>query len=42
MTRGEQALGRTPVWGADEGNAAALRRARALGFVAVDDVWVAA
>lgn len=42
MIRGEQALGRAPVWGADEGNAASLRLARALGFVAVDEVWVAA
>ena len=42
MIRGEQALGRAPVWGADEGNAASLRLARALGFVEVDQLWVAA
>ena len=41
MIRGEQALGRAPVWGADEGNAASLRLARALGFVEVDQLWVA-
>lgn len=42
MIRGEQALGRAAVWGADEGNAASLRLAHALGFVEVDQVWVAA
>ncbi len=42
MIRGEQALGRAPVWGADEGNAASLRLAHALGFVEVDQLWVAA
>lgn len=41
MIRGEQALGRAPVWGADEGNAASLRLAHALGFVEVDQLWVA-
>lgn len=41
MIRGERALGRAPVWGADEGNAASLRLARALGFVQVDELWVA-
>jgi hypothetical protein len=40
MIRGEQALGRSPVWGADEGNAASLRLANALGFVHVDELWV--
>jgi hypothetical protein len=42
MIRGEQALGRAPVWGADEGNAASLRLAHALGLVEVDRLWVAA
>lgn len=42
MIRGERALGRAPVWGADEGNAASRRLARALGFVEVDQLWVAA
>lgn len=32
---------RSPVWGADEGNTASLRLARALGFVEVDRIWVA-
>jgi len=42
MIRDEQAQGRAPVWGADEGNAASLRLAHALGFVQVDQLWVAA
>jgi len=42
MIRDEQALGRAPVWGADESNAASLRLARGLGFVQVDELWVAA
>lgn len=42
MIRGEQALGRAPVWGADEDNAASLRLAHGLGFVQVDELWVAA
>lgn len=42
MIRGEQALGRAPVWGADEHNTASLRLAHALGFIEVDQVWVAA
>ena len=42
MIRDERAQGRSPVWGADEGNAASLRLARALGFVQVDELWVAA
>jgi hypothetical protein len=41
MIRDERALGRAPVWGADEDNLASLRLARALGFVAVDALWVA-
>jgi hypothetical protein len=41
MIRSEQALGRAPVWGADEGNAASLRLAHALGFVEIDQLWVA-
>lgn len=42
MIRHERAQGREPVWGADEGNAASLRLAKRLGFVAVDEIWVAA
>ena len=42
MIRHERAAGREPVWGADEGNAASLRLAKRLGFVAVDEIWVAA
>lgn len=42
MIRGEQAQGRAPVWGADENNAGSLRLARGLGFVQVDELWVAA
>jgi hypothetical protein len=41
MIRDEQAQGRAPVWGADEGNAASLRLAHGLGFVQVDELWVA-
>lgn len=41
MIRDEQALGRAPVWGADEGNAASLGLAHSLGFVQVDALWVA-
>lgn len=41
MIRDERARGREPVWGADEGNPASLRLARRLGFVAVDELWVA-
>ena len=41
MIRGERELGREPVWGADEGNIASLRLARSLGFVKVDELWVA-
>jgi len=42
MIRGERALGREPVWGADEGNAPSLRLARRLGFEPVDELWVCA
>jgi hypothetical protein len=42
MIRDERAHGREPVWGADEGNAASLGLARGLGFVKVDELWVAA
>jgi hypothetical protein len=42
MIRDEQAQGRAPVWGADQDNAASLRLARGLGFVQVDELWVAA
>lgn len=42
MIRDERAQGREPVWGADENNAASLRLARRLGFVAADELWVAA
>lgn len=41
MIRHERAAGREPVWGADEGNVASLRLAKRLGFVAVDEIWVA-
>ncbi len=40
MIRDERALGREPVWGADEHNAASLRLAKRLGFTAVDELWV--
>jgi hypothetical protein len=42
MIRDERAQGREPVWGADEGNTASLRLARSLGFVKIDELWVAA
>ncbi|HEX4420608.1 MAG TPA: GNAT family N-acetyltransferase [Kofleriaceae bacterium] len=41
MIRDERVHGRAPVWGADDDNAASLRLARSLGFVAVDALWVA-
>ncbi|HET7502852.1 MAG TPA: GNAT family N-acetyltransferase [Kofleriaceae bacterium] len=41
MIRDERAQGREPVWGADEGNLASLALARSLGFVKVDELWVA-
>lgn len=42
MIRDERVHGREPVWGADEHNAASLALARRLGFVAVDEIYVAA
>lgn len=41
MIRDERAHGREPVWGATEDNAASLRLAKRLGFVACDELWVA-
>ena len=41
MIRDERAQGREPVWGADEGNTGSLQLARKLGFMAVDELWVA-
>lgn len=41
MIRDERAHGRAPVWGADEGNAGSRRLAHSLGFVQVDELWVA-
>lgn len=41
MIHDERAQGREPVWGADESNTASLRLAKRLGFVAVDEIWVA-
>ena len=41
MIRDERSRGLEPVWGADEGNIASLRLAKRLGFVAVDEIWVA-
>lgn len=41
MIRDERAQGREPVWGADEGNLASQRLAHSLGFVKVDEIWVA-
>jgi hypothetical protein len=42
MIRHERGLGREPVWGADEDNHGSLRLAKRLGFVPVDELWVAA
>jgi hypothetical protein len=42
MIRDERSQGREPVWGADEGNLASLALARGLGFVQIDELWVAA
>ena len=42
MIRDERAQGREPVWGADEGNTASLSLAHRLGFVKMDELWVAA
>lgn len=41
MIHAERALGREPVWGADEANAGSLALAHALGFAKVDELWVA-
>ena len=41
MIHDERAQGREPVWGADEGNHASLRLAARLGFVAMDEIFVA-
>jgi hypothetical protein len=41
LIRDERAHGREPVWAADEGNVASLALARRLGFVAIDEIWVA-
>jgi hypothetical protein len=41
MIRDELARGRAPVWGADHGNLGSLRLAARLGFVAIDEIWVA-
>lgn len=41
MIRDERSRGREPVWGADEGNIGSLRLAKRLGFVPVDEIWVA-
>lgn len=41
MIRDERAHGREPVWGAYESNTASLRLAERLGFVPVDEIWVA-
>jgi hypothetical protein len=42
MIRGERELGREPVWGSDEANAASMRLAARLGFVRVAGLWVIA
>jgi hypothetical protein len=42
MIEDERARGREPVWGAGEDDLASLRLARGLGFVQVDELWVAA
>lgn len=42
MIRHHRADGREPVWGADEDNRASLALAHRLGFVACDELWVAA
>ena len=41
MIQDERAQGREPVWSAGEGNHASLRLAHGLGFVQVDELWVA-
>lgn len=42
MIEDERAHGREPVWGAGEDNRASLRLAHGLGFVKIDELWVAA
>jgi GNAT superfamily N-acetyltransferase len=41
MIHAERALGREPVWGADEANAGSRALAHALGFAPIDALWVA-
>jgi hypothetical protein len=41
MIEDERAHGREPVWGAGEDDRASLRLAHGLGFVKVDELWVA-
>lgn len=41
MIRDELARGHAPVWGADEDNIGSLRLAARLGFVAIDEIWIA-
>jgi len=41
MIREERAHGREPVWGAYETNTPSLRLAQRLGFVPMDEIWVA-
>jgi GNAT superfamily N-acetyltransferase len=41
MIEDERAQGREPVWGTGEGNLASLRLAEGLGFVKIDELWVA-
>lgn len=41
LIRDEQSRRRQPVWGADEGNIASLRLAKSLGFVPIDEIWIA-
>ncbi len=42
LIRDQRARGREPVWAADEANAASLRLAARLGFVAIDELFVVA
>ena len=42
LIRDELAQGRAPVWGAEDDDAAGLRLGRALGFVEIDALWLAA